>query len=153
MQTAGLRCIAPFPRVSPYTGEARERTEPPLGYVQVIGLKTPSTGPLTAWEAVMAQPRRSKVVHQITRISINQTSKVVAITYLLLLFLFIPLAYVADTTAPPEEQLGMLLWGLLPLIVAALTYVVTAVACAIYNWVAKHVGGIEFTLDPKEEVR
>ena len=76
-----------------------------------------------------------------------------AITYLLLLFLFVPFGYVADTTAPPEEQLGMLLWGLFPLIVAAFTYVAMAVACAIYNWVAKHVGGIEFTLDPKEEVQ
>ncbi len=92
------------------------------------------------------------MVQQIARMSIGQTSKVVAVIYALLGLLYIPFGFVIEATSSPEEQIGMGFWIFLALIIGPFGYVGTAVACAIYNGVAKRVGGIEFTLDSKEDI-
>ncbi len=70
-----------------------------------------------------------------------------AVLYGLVGLIYIPLGFVIELTAPPEEQLGMWFWLLFPVILAVFTFVAVAIGCAIYNAVAKRIGGIEVTLD------
>ena len=92
------------------------------------------------------------MVHQITRISIRQTSKVVAVMYGIFGFVYTPFLLFSEVESPPEEQIGLWIWILLPVMLAAFMYLATAVSCAIYNGVAKRVGGIEFTMDSTEDI-
>lgn len=85
------------------------------------------------------------MVQQINRFSVHQTAKVLAILYALLGFLMVPLIWLS-TLADPDGALP--LWALLvfPLAYGLLGYIFTAMGCAIYNFVADRIGGIEFSL-------
>ena len=92
------------------------------------------------------------MVHQITRISIRQTSKVVAIFYGVFGFACTPFLFFSEVESPPEERIGLWFWILVPVMLAAFMYLATAVSCAIYNGLAKRVGGVEFTMDSTEDI-
>ncbi len=87
------------------------------------------------------------MTYRVSRLSVVQTSKVVAIVYGLLGLIYIPLGALIETTAPPEDQLGMTFWLLLPVLIAVFAFVVGVVGCALYNWIAGWAGGVEFTLE------
>ncbi len=85
--------------------------------------------------------------HRINRISIHQSSKVVAIVYLSLILLFlIPVGFITflrGVVAPSEAILYLfapLLWG-------AMAYLITALWCWMYNLVTRRVGGVEFSVE------
>ena len=90
------------------------------------------------------------MVHRISHFSVAQTSKVVAAIYFLFGLLYIPLGFIIEATAPPEEKVGLWFWILFPAILAVFVFIAVALGCVIYNAVAKHIGGIEVTLDPSE---
>jgi len=82
---------------------------------------------------------------QITHVSIFQTAKVISVVYGIFGILYIPLGWIIDSASPAEEQLGAF-WLWMPFVLLVLTFVATAAGCAIYNFVASRVGGIELTL-------
>ena len=93
---------------------------------------------------------------QIKRLSILQTSKVVAIVSPVFgLFhsgigaFMLVLGFTLDM--PGEERLGLLIPGfiLLPMPVFLLfaPFCFSILMCAIYNWIARMIGGIEFELE------
>jgi hypothetical protein len=84
------------------------------------------------------------------RISVHQTSKVVAILYAFLGLLYIPFGLLINAVSPPEERIPTVIWLLAPLLFAGLGYVVSAIMCALYNLVAGWVGGVEVSLEPSE---
>ena len=90
------------------------------------------------------------MVHQIQRISILQTSKLVVVLWALLAPLYLLFSFLAQAVMTPVEQLGIWVWLVFPLFFVVITFVSTASACAIYNEVAKRMGGIEVTLVPTE---
>ena len=85
------------------------------------------------------------MTHRISRISVHQTSKVLAIVYGILGFVVVPILWLA-WIGDPEIALPFWIALLFPLLYALLGYVFTAIGTAIYNLVAKSVGGIEFTV-------
>lgn len=87
---------------------------------------------------------------QIARFAVHQTSKIVAAVYFAIGLVLIPIFVLADRASPEG---GSMMWvGLMmPLIYAGFGYILTAIALAVYNWMAGRIGGIEFelkTVDP-----
>jgi hypothetical protein len=81
---------------------------------------------------------------QISRLSVHQTAKVLAILYGMMGLLVIPFFLVLPMLAPGEaEGFGIGLALLFPLIYAVFGYVFVAIGCLLYNLVAGWVGGIE----------
>ncbi|HEX5830900.1 MAG TPA: DUF3566 domain-containing protein [Gemmatimonadaceae bacterium] len=89
---------------------------------------------------------------QIIRLSVRQTSKVLAVLYGAMGLVLVPLFLLASLAGPEGERIGVGFALVLPILYAALGYVFTAIGCAIYNVVARHVGGIEVELQPPEEL-
>ena len=58
----------------------------------------------------------------------------------------IPLLLLAKTASSPEEQIPGIVSWLTPLILCVFSYVMMALMFALYNGIAKIVGGVEFTL-------
>ena len=84
---------------------------------------------------------------QIRRFGIGQTAKVVAVLYALMGLIFVPIFLVAAAFAPKEAGFGTGIALALPIFYGVLGYIFTAIACAIYNFVAGFVGGIEVELE------
>jgi hypothetical protein len=86
------------------------------------------------------------MTRQIVRISIGQTSKVIALMYAAVaLVVFVPFAIItgfATGTAGRMTGISILMMIMYPLVV----YAVTALSCWFYNWLVQQVGGVEFTL-------
>ncbi len=84
---------------------------------------------------------------QIRRFGIGQTAKVVAALYTLLGLVFVPVFLVAAMFSPKETGFGTGLAVALPVLYGMMGFIFTAIACAIYNFVAGFVGGIEVELE------
>ena len=86
---------------------------------------------------------------QISRLSPHQNGKVFAVlmTVTSLIFL-VPMFLIASAFMPEGKGMPVLMMVLLPAIYLVVGYLGTALACAIYNLVAKVIGGIEFEARP-----
>jgi hypothetical protein len=87
------------------------------------------------------------VPQQIRRFGIGQTAKVIAVLYALMGLIFVPFFLVAAAFAPRETGFGTGFALALPILYGGLGFIFTAIACAIYNFVAGFVGGIEVELE------
>ena len=87
------------------------------------------------------------MAQQIRRFGIGQTAKVVAVLYALMGLLFLPFFLAAAAFAPRETGFGTGFALGLPIIYGVVGFIFTAIACAIYNFVAGFVGGIEVELE------
>ena len=86
---------------------------------------------------------------QVLRISVHQTSKILAVTYFLLMLLFVPIG-IAILVFAPSPQKGMGIFFIFaPVIYAIVGYLAFALFAAVYNLVAPRLGGIEFQLTDK----
>ena len=85
--------------------------------------------------------------HRIRRFGVLQTAKVVAVLYALIGLVFVPIFLVVSMFTPNKEGPGTGFALLMPILYGLLGFVITAVSCAIYNFVAGLVGGIEVELD------
>jgi hypothetical protein len=83
--------------------------------------------------------------HRISRFSVHQSAKTLAFVYFVLGFIYIPIGYLVDVSAPPDERVGWL-WFLGPIVFALVGYLSVALVCALYNLIAGQTGGVEFTL-------
>ncbi len=85
--------------------------------------------------------------HQIARVSVHQTAKVLAVIYGLIGLVFVPIMWLATSFAPDTGSNFGGAWVLIfPVMYAVFGYVFTAIGCLIYNWVAGMIGGIEVEL-------
>jgi hypothetical protein len=80
---------------------------------------------------------------QITHVSIHQTSKVFALLYFCASLLVVPIAIGAMAFSPKARGMGLLVI-FLPILYGAVGYVGSALFAALYNVLAKRVGGVEF---------
>jgi hypothetical protein len=87
------------------------------------------------------------VPQQIRRFGIGQTAKVIAVLYALMGLIFVPFFLFAAALAPKETGFGTGFALALPILYGVLGFIFTAIACAIYNFVAGFVGGIEVELE------
>lgn len=85
---------------------------------------------------------------QLTRFSIMQTSMVMGVVSLVVSALVvIPLVLLNYSKEGASSSFLLLL---VPLIYWFLGWISTVISCCVYNFVAKRIGGIEFTLEDKE---
>jgi len=87
------------------------------------------------------------VSQQLRRFGIGQTAKVVGILYGLMGVIFLPFFLFGVMLSPKGVGFGLGFALLLPILYGICGFIFTAISCAIYNWVAGMVGGIEVQLD------
>ena len=83
------------------------------------------------------------MIRQITRISVGQTAKVIAVFYGAV-FLIAVVIYAVAMTMGPGNHLPLLLVLFFPVIYALVLYVMFAGMAWIYNQIAAKIGGVEF---------
>lgn len=82
---------------------------------------------------------------QIARFSPHQNGKVIAVLALVSSIVFmVPFMLLALASAPAEARPPLLLFLGMPILYLVIGYVSVAIACAVYNALYKHIGGIEF---------
>ena len=84
---------------------------------------------------------------QIRRFGVGQTAKVVGVLYTLVGVALVPFILIAAMYSPNKAGLGPGVALALPIIYGAAGFIFTAIGCALYNFVAGLVGGIEVELD------
>lgn len=87
------------------------------------------------------------MIQRINRFSIGQTAKVVGALYALLGLVFIPFYFLASAFVPRQSMFGAGFALIIPVVYGVIGFIVSAIACILYNWVAGMVGGIEIQLD------
>lgn len=95
---------------------------------------------------------------QIKRIGVKQTAKVAAVCYFLISLVFVlPIGIVtlllgssSKGSAGFPAIFGGVFLLVLPVIYAVLGFVMVAISAALYNFVAKHVGGVEIELNSED---
>lgn len=93
---------------------------------------------------------------QIKRLSPHQNGKVFGILMAVSsLFLFMPMALMMSAIGPQVDQNGneivfpMALFIAMPVFYAIFGYIFTAIGCALYNFMFKYIGGLEFEVVEK----
>ncbi len=87
------------------------------------------------------------MVQRLRRFSIGQTAKVMGVLYALMGLIFLPFVLVASLFSPKATGLGVGLALALPILYGIAGFIFAAIGCALYNLVARMVGGIEVQLD------
>lgn len=80
----------------------------------------------------------------IEKFPVHQNAKVFAVLMALSsLFFVIPFMLLASMTAP-EGAFPLFMVIVFPLMYLVFGYLMVAVGCWLYNWIARHIGGLEF---------
>ena len=96
--------------------------------------------------------RGSVVKHQIKRLSPHQNAKVSAVMMAIVSLVFIlPFGLIAAAFSPAGTEAGLGFGFLIaaPLIYLVIGYVMTIISCALYNFVSRFVGGIEYEAEAR----
>lgn len=83
---------------------------------------------------------------QITRISILQTSKVLAVLYVALGLLYVPVGLGFMIFGEGGMKIVGIFYVLMPIIMGVFGFLLVAIGALIYNLVAKVAGGVEFSV-------
>jgi len=84
---------------------------------------------------------------RLSHISVLQTSKVLTLWYGGIGLIFVPFGVFLFLKGKKDDALFYLL---APIFYCVLVYPLSLAACGMYNFVAKHLGGIEFTLEDSD---
>jgi hypothetical protein len=87
------------------------------------------------------------MVQRLSRFSIGQTAKVLGLLYGLMGLIFLPFFLLATMFSPNGAGFGVGFALALPILYGLAGFIFTAIGCALYNWVARKVGGIELSMD------
>jgi len=91
------------------------------------------------------------MVQRLSRFSVAQTAKVVGLLYGLLGLIFVPFALIGAMFSGNGDGFGIGFVIAFPILYGVIGFVFTAIGCALYNWVARRIGGIEISLDAAVE--
>jgi hypothetical protein len=86
---------------------------------------------------------------QVSRLSPHQNGKVLGVLWAIVsLIILVPFFLVASAFGGAER--GFPLWAIFiaPVFYLILTYIVTAIACLLYNVITPMTGGIEYDTNP-----
>ncbi|MCK5528392.1 MAG: hypothetical protein KAI74_01805 [Kiritimatiellae bacterium] len=81
---------------------------------------------------------------QISRISVDQTSKVIAILYVIFSLLYSLIGIFMIVFGGPEMKIMGGIYIFMPILMGIFGFIFVALGCWIYNLVAGKFGGIEF---------
>jgi hypothetical protein len=84
---------------------------------------------------------------QIKRFSYFQNIKIASILYFILGFIYIPIGFFMIFFGSDEEKIGGIFFLFMPIILFLCAVIMIPISAAIYNLIAKFVGGVEFTLE------
>lgn len=87
------------------------------------------------------------MVHRLSRIAVGQTAKVAGLLYGLMGIILLPIFLIPAFVGAEDGGFPAAFVLVLPILYGVFGYIFTAIGCALYNWVAGKVGGIEFNLD------
>jgi hypothetical protein len=87
------------------------------------------------------------MIHRLSRISVGQTAKVAGLLYGLMGIILLPLFMIPAFVGADGAGFPAAFALVLPILYGVFGYIFTAIGCALYNWVAGRVGGIELNLD------
>jgi len=82
---------------------------------------------------------------RIDEVSPQAASKIMAILYFVFTLLFVPIGLIMMLAGKAPFSAG-LFFILAPVIYGAIGYIFVYIGCWVYNFIAKRVGGIEFTV-------
>lgn len=88
--------------------------------------------------------------YRVTRISVHQTSKTLAVVYGLIGLIFVPIGLIVSAATPAEQRIPPLVWLLFPIVYLVIGYLGTVIGSAAYNLIARLTGGVEATLQGQE---
>lgn len=88
---------------------------------------------------------------RITRISVFQSSKVVTILYVVLGFIYTLIGVPLVVFGSPQYKIMGLVYCFMPLIMAVFGFLLFLLFAALYNLVARWVGGFEVEVTTVEE--
>ena len=91
------------------------------------------------------------MVQRLSRFSVGQTAKVLGILYGIMGLIGVPIFLIVAMVSPEEDAPSVAFALVVPILYGLLGFVFTAIGCAVYNWVAGKVGGIEISLDTAVE--
>jgi hypothetical protein len=88
---------------------------------------------------------------QISRISIRQTAKVVGVLHAVLAspLLLLGIIWLLTRSTPIASQVSPIWLFLSPFIYGLGAYILALLMCLIYNFVARFIGGVEYTTSEK----
>lgn len=97
------------------------------------------------------------MMKRIKRFGIFQTAKVIAVIYLLLgVVIFVPLGLMISLAGLEEFSPFPFMSGFalffIPIIYAAIGFVVAVIGCWVYNFTSQWTGGIALEIETEEEV-
>jgi len=87
------------------------------------------------------------MVQRLSRFSVGQTAKVLGLLYALMGLIFLPFVMIPIAMSPQDFGFGIGFALVVPILYGVFGFIFTAIGCALYNWVAGKVGGIEISLD------
>jgi hypothetical protein len=87
------------------------------------------------------------MAQRIRRFGVGQTAKVIGLLYALMGLVLVPIVLIASMYSPNKPGFGPGFALILPIMYGVLGFIFTALGCAVYNFVAGLVGGIEVELD------
>ena len=89
---------------------------------------------------------------QVVRLSPHQNGKVVAVLMAIgSLVLLIPMFLIYAVVAPSQVRPPFVMLLMMPLMYLAFGYVMVAIGCALYNFMFRHIGGIEFEFETETD--
>ena len=88
---------------------------------------------------------------QISRISIRQTAKVVGVLHAVLAspLLLLGIIWLLTRSTPIASEISPTWLFLSPFIYGLCAYILALMMCLIYNFVARYIGGVEYTTSEK----
>jgi len=82
---------------------------------------------------------------QIARFSPHQNGKVLGVlTAVSSLVFFVPFFVFFAAVAPAGQRPPLFMMLMMPILYLVLGYIMVAIGCAVYNFMFKYIGGIEF---------
>jgi len=88
---------------------------------------------------------------QISRISILQSSKIITAMYVLLGFIYTFIGFLMLIFGGPELTVMAAVYMVMPIFLGIFGFIFFAIFAAIYNFLAKHIGGLEFEMNTRED--
>ncbi len=87
------------------------------------------------------------MVQRLSRFSVGQTAKVLGLLYGLMGLILLPFFLIGAMFSTGDDGFGVGFALAVPVLYGVFGFIFTAIGCALYNWVARKVGGIELSLD------
>ncbi len=89
--------------------------------------------------------------HQITRVSVLQSSKIMTALYVLIGIFYTLIGIPMILLGGPQYKIIGYVYLFMPILIGVIGFIMFVIMAALYNLLAKWTGGFEFELTPQSE--